>query len=114
MEGDTLDQPRDLLGRGSALRGRGIHGRGFILPWRAVSGGRYREPVLRLSGTFDGVSLGRAVSEVTTTFWVKLAGYRVAGWTASMLRTILKALRSFWNALTESGPRAPENDFFLP
>jgi hypothetical protein len=25
MEGDALDQPRDLLGRGSALGGRGIH-----------------------------------------------------------------------------------------
>jgi hypothetical protein len=32
MEGDALNQPRDLLGRGSALRGRGMHGRGFIFP----------------------------------------------------------------------------------
>jgi len=76
MKADALDQSRDLLGCGSALRGRGIHASGFILPWRELYGRKYGEAVLRLSGVSEGVSLGWAGSGVSESFWAKLAGHR--------------------------------------
>ena len=47
---------------------------GFILPWWALSGGRYGEPVLRRSGVTVRVSLGWTDSGGSESFWAKLAG----------------------------------------